>query len=348
MSAAMKIAVLHGKVPPDAGKDELDVLVQVEAVSGALADLGYEPVVVPFSTDLKAVIEALAAIRPAFAFNLVESVEGQGRLIHTAPALLDYLRLPYTGASTEAIFLTSNKILAKKLLKSAGIPTPPWLTPETLPEEGLALKVPYIIKSVWEHASIGLDEDSVVLPVRPSRLGQAMESQCDRLGGECFAEAYVEGREFNLSLLSSESGPEVLPPAEISFADFPAGKLRLVAYRAKWDAASFEYRHTLRSFAFGKEDASLLKRLEATARDCWRLFGLRGYARVDFRVDEQGNPWVLEINANPCLSPDAGFAATAERVGLGFDQVVARIVAEPAAASAALPGRRERRLGSKR
>jgi len=324
----MRVVVLHGKVAKDAGKDELDVLVQRDTVSKALVELGYDPVAVPFSLDMRGVAGELETLCPAFVFNLVESVEGRGRLIHLAPALLDHLEIPYTGSQTEAIFLTSNKLLAKTFLRGAGIPTPGWYTVKDFAREGVEVSGPHIVKSVWEHASIGLDEESVVQPTRPEELRRTMEKRRGILAGECFAEAYIDGREFNLSVLANRDGPEVLPPAEIRFEGYPGGTPRLVGYRAKWDETSFEYRHTQRSFDFPGEDRALLGRLARLAGECWRVFDLRGYARVDFRVDEEGRPWVLEVNANPCLSPDAGFSAAAERVGLTYSEVISRIIAD--------------------
>jgi len=297
-------------------------------VSTALADLGYEPAALPFSLDIESVVRELRALRPAFVFNLVESVEGRGRLIHLAPSLLDHLELPYTGSPTEAIFLTSNKLLGKGMLRAAGIPTPPWYTVHDFSEQPLAHGGPYIVKSIWEHASIGLDEESLVWATNPDELGRILGKRRDRLAGSCFAEAYIDGREFNLSLLADRKRPQVLPPAEIRFEGYPTGKPRLVSYRAKWDEDSFEYRHTQRSFAFSGEDRGLLENLARIALECWRAFELKGYARVDFRVDQDGRPWVLEVNANPCLSPDAGFAAAAERAGIAYSQVIARIVAD--------------------
>jgi D-alanine-D-alanine ligase len=324
----MRVVVLHGKVAGDAGKDELDVLVQRDAVSTALADLGYNPTALPFSLDLQGVARELQDLRPAFVFNLVESVEGRGRLIHLAPSLLDHLQLPYTGSRTEAIFLTSNKLLGKQLLRAASIPTPPWFTLQDSPRQPLTQGGPYIVKSVWEHASIGLDEESLVSTTNPEELRRVLGERQERLAGSCFAEAYIDGREFNLSLLADRDGPQLLPAAEIRFEGYPAGKPRLVSYRAKWDEDSVEYRHTQRSFEFSGEDRALLDNLARIALECWRAFGLKGYARVDFRVDQDGRPWVLEVNANPCLSPDAGFAAAAERAAIAYSRVIARIVAD--------------------
>jgi len=320
-----KVAILHGAVAPDAAPDEQDVLVEVETVAAALAGLGYRPVPLPLGLDLAAAGRRLARLKPEFVFNLVESLDGQGRLIHLAPSLLDSLGLAYTGSGAEAIYLTSNKPLAKRLLRDAGIATPDWAAPGEPP--GFA--GPYIVKSVWEHASIGLEDGSVTgdSDALPALLAQRRQ----RLGGEWFVEAYVEGREFNLSLLGGPQDMQLLPPAEMCFVDFPPGKPRIVNYAAKWDEHSFEFHATPRRFDFPPEDGELLQRLAATAKACWRLFDLRGYARVDCRVDARGAVQVLEVNINPCLSPDAGFAAAAAQAGLGLPDIVARILADRAA-----------------
>jgi len=328
----MKAIVLHGEVPREAGKDEQDVLAQVEVVSQALSELGYDHVIVPLSMNLTEIIVRLQAIRPALVFNLVESITGQGRLIYIAPAIMDFLKIPYTGSRTEAMFLTSNKLLAKKILQTTGIATPPWLSlDETCLDKGETgtgslSPGPYIIKSVWENASVGLDEDSVILARNRDHLRHEMVSRLGNLGGDCFAEVFIEGREFNISLLAGDNGPEVLPPAEIRFDEYPPDKNRVVGYRAKWDEDSFEYHHTPRRFDFPKKDEPLLRHLVELAMRCWDLFGLRGYARVDFRVNRAGIPWVLEINANPCLSPDSGFVAAAAQSGLGFNRIIERII----------------------
>lgn len=325
----MKVAILHDRVPEQgASPDQIDCLVQVAAVCKALLELGHDPFPLAATLDLGLLRERLGEINPHLVFNLVESLEGHGRLIHLAPSLMDSLGILYTGASTEAIFLTTGKLLTKRLLRDAGIPTPSSYSPAELPLAGGWEPGSYIIKSVWEHASAGLDENSVVRVSRPEELLKEMLRREADLGGECFAEAYIEGREFNLSVLAGEAGTQVLPAAEIRFVDFPEGKHRIVGYRAKWHETSFEYLHTVRSFEFSPEDGLLLSRLADTAMECWNLFRLQGYARVDFRVDRDLRPWVLEINVNPCLAPDAGFAAAAARAGLTFSQVVERILGD--------------------
>jgi D-alanine-D-alanine ligase len=185
----------------------------------------------------------------------------------------------------------------------------------------------HIVKSVWEHASIGLDDDSVLEASSEAELDAALRRRAPRTGGRAFAEAFVEGREFNVGLLADADGaPHVLPIAEILFEGFPDDKPRIVGYASKWMESSFEYQHTPRRLAFGPEDASLLARLGALSREAWSLFGLAGYARCDFRVDATGEPWLLEVNANPCLAPDAGFAVMVEAAGGRYADAIDRIV----------------------
>ncbi len=334
----MRISVVYNAVADEGPADEQDVLVQVDAVRKALRALGHETYTLSAGLELGQLRDRLEAQRPDLAFNLVESLAGHGRLIHLVPSLLDAMGLRYTGAPAEAIWLTSHKVMAKERMVAAGLPTPPWAgpCPQNLPsppalrhaDPQASCGQRWIIKSLWEHASVGLEADNIVEGNTAQSLEQAMEARASYLGGVCFAEVFVEGREFNLSVLAGPQGPQVLPPAEISFEGFGADQPRIVGYRAKWDINSDEYRHTPRSFDFGPADSPLLAELKALALRCWQAFGLRGYARVDLRVDAHGRPWILEINANPCLSPDAGFAAALARAGIDFSLAVKWIVAD--------------------
>ena len=345
----MRLVILHPTIPDGATLEDQDSLVQVEAISQALRSLGHEPAAMGCGLDLEAVRRDLIEAQPDVVFNLVESLLGTDRLQYMAAGLLDALGWPYTGAPTEAIFQTTHKLLAKQLLHLAGLPTPSWLARCEAGDGAVAdsaaefawdgpplcPSMPCIIKAVWEHASRGLDDENVVAAADLDRLPDRLRQQVKRSGQPWFAEQFIEGREFNLSMLGGDSGPEVLPCAEIDFSAFPPEKPRIVGHRAKWQADSFEFHHTPRRFDFSQADENLLKQLQHLAKACWRLFGLRGYARVDFRVDQAGRPWILEINANPCLSPDAGFVAAAQQAGIPFEQVVRRILKQ------AIPHRRE-------
>jgi D-alanine-D-alanine ligase len=368
----VRVAVLHDEPCASPRPDQQDTLDQAVAVGRHLEAAGHRAWWLPFGLDLPAARRRLEALAPDLVFNLVESLGGSGRRLHLAPALLEALGLPFTGADAGAMLATGHKPLAKRVLTGAALPTPGWVEaggrrpglrsssvggtaaalagrraqwgaggqgPWRRARQTAARPGRWIVKPVWEDASIGLGDDAVLEVADPERLPELVEARAARLGGEAFAEEYVEGRELNLSLLAKGEDVEVLPPAEIVFEAFPPGKPRIVGYAAKWDPASFEYAHTPRRFEFPAEDRALLAELEELARRAWSLFGLSGYARVDFRVDEARRPWILELNANPCLSEDAGFAAAAARANLAPRAVVERIVAAALARHARASGR---------
>jgi D-alanine-D-alanine ligase len=320
------VAVLHDQVPAGAPPEAADNLVQAREAAAALAALGHAARPAAFGPDARAAAGRLAALAPEMVFNLVEAPLGRARLIHLAPMLLERLGLPFTGSGSAALLATSNKLLAKRALVRAGLPTPEWAAPP-LPPEGPGPGL-WLVKSVWEHGSAGIGEGSLARGDRPGAVAALLARRREELGGEWFAERYLEGREFNLSLLAGREGPAALPLAEIVFQGF-AGRPRLVGYRAKWEPGSFEYLHTPRRFDLPPADRPLAARLKRLGLAAWRLFGLGGWARVDFRVDHKGRPWILEVNANPCLAPEAGFMAAARRAGLDREAVVARVLAHP-------------------
>ncbi len=318
----MRVLVLHAAVPPDAPPDEQDVLAEVRTVVGALREVGHEARVAPLAGLGWALPGILAAEWPDVVFNLVESLDGDPRLEPVLPSLLAHLKVPFTGCPARATFVTSDKVLAKRLMNQAGVPTPDWWLPSEGGAPGFA--GPYILKPLWEDASVGIDDgslcaDEAALRARLATIPPARQR-------DWFVEAFLDGREFNVSVIERDGAPHVLPPAEILFNEFPPGKPRLVGYAAKWDESSFEYHNTIRSFAHPSEDAPLLARLEAACLRCWDLFGLRGYARVDFRVGEDGRPQVLEVNTNPCIADDAGFLAAAAEAGLDAATTIELIV----------------------
>ncbi len=322
----MNVAILHDALGEDSRPDEADVIQQAELISDALAALGHCSQTTAVTLDLQALSATLTRSAPDGVFNLVESLAGHGRLIHVVPALLEARGMPFTGSSSSACLITTCKTLAKTWLQQDGIPTPPWYCPGERATIGLTIPGQFIIKPDCEDASVGIADDAVMHIGSPGQLEEALAAARVRQGA-VFAEQFVDGREFNVSLLADGPTVAVLPVAEIEFADYPVGKPRIVGYEAKWNPASFEYEATPRRFDFPGADAALLDHLRDLARACWQRFGLRGYARVDFRVDPAGRPWVLEVNANPCLSPDAGFMAAARQCGMAADTVVGRIVA---------------------
>lgn len=311
----MAVLILHEAIAPDARADELDALVQVREVAGALQRLGIDTAVQPVGLDLDAGLEAVRRHQPDCVFNLVESLGGRGELIGLVPKLLRSAGIPYTGSDGDVLHLTSHKTAAKHRMAAHGLATPDWFTATERPGDG---RDRWIVKSLWEHASFGLDDASVVCGRAAAR--ELMGERARELGGQWFAERYIDGREFNVSILERGGRPEVLPIAEMTFVGHAPGRPRIVGYAAKWDESADEYRATQRVYP-GLAPA-LHDAIRRTALACWYLFSLRGYARVDLRLDGQDRPQVLEVNANPCLSIDAGFAAAAAEAGLPHERLV--------------------------
>ena len=334
----MHVVILYNRVSVHDSAGDLDVLKQVVAVEQSLARLGHSSARVSCHLRLDEVLSDLKTEQPDVVFNLVESLGGTDQLMPLATLLLESMRLPYTGASTLAMLKTTQKLEAKRHLLMFGLPTPAWMTDHNSGWHGLrspdAIPTTAIIKAVAEHSSLGINDDSVVRLADLRGDGESVQMRLMNLiarkaadhGTPHFAEVYIDGREFNLSVLATESGPSVLPSAEIEFMGFPDDKPKIVGHDAKWNEHTAEYINTPRRFTFSHGDQPLLDELQSLARRCWEVFDLQGYARVDFRVDEDGQPWILEINANPCLSPDAGFAAAVAKAGLTFDTVVERIL----------------------
>ena len=303
------VPVVHAAVAGRA--DEADTIEAAERVCDAVARAGFRSEVIALGLDLTCFTD-IAVASPHVVFNMVEAIDGSGKLLPLAPLVLEHLGIPFTGVGAEAAIVTGSKILTKQALRAHGIPTPDWW------ERGPAEADAVIVKSVWEHGSLGIDCGSVVAGANAAFEVASREA---RFGGRFFAEAYIEGREFNVALLDGE----VLPIPEMTFT-LPVGRPAIVDFEAKWMEESVAYRGANRRFGLERTDGRLASRLADTARACWAALGLSGYARVDFRVGDDGVPQVLEVNANPGLGRDAGFVAAAEAAGLSFDDLVIRIL----------------------
>ena len=315
-----KVLILINKITENPTADELDVLQQVKAVEEALTVLGHESMREFVDLNLSTTKNTILSWNPDVVFNLVEGIDGKGQLIFIAPALLESMNMPFTGSGLNSMFITSDKTLTKEKLRVHGLPTPEW----SINNENLKLSLDkfYIVKPCWEDGSVGIDDHSIFKGNDPGLADYLKEHAAQKV----FIEEFIKGREFNISILGGPDGPEVLPPAEIKFINFPEGKPQIVGYRSKWDEESFEYHNTPRTFEFPVEDQPLIAKMKEICYKCWQVFNLKGYVRVDFRVDESNNPQVLEINANPCISPDAGFNAACSQAGYTFPEVIERII----------------------
>lgn len=317
-----KVVVLHNKISDNPTTDELDVLDQVKDVNEALIQLGYETSIVPFSFDLNQATTTLKAENPKFVFNLVEGIDNDGQLITIAPAILDYLKIPYTGCTKESMFITSNKVLTKKFMKSNGIPTAEWVTTDNAKDNVFIEGERYIVKATWEDASIGLDEDAVVSPASKEDLINLIKAKNEKYKIEFFAERYIHGRDFTISMIAGRQ----MPVCEVTFFGYyDDDKVRVFDYNAKWVKDTPEYDNTDIEFEFEGVE-SVIEQMQKIADDCWNIFNLNGYARIDFRVDEEGRPFVLEINPNPCISRGIMFDKTLQEGKIDYVDGIKAII----------------------
>jgi D-alanine-D-alanine ligase len=315
----IKVVILHNQIENNT-IDELDVLAQQDLVMNACINLGYETTTMTIGDDLKNDLIRVKSSAPDIVFNLTEATWGYGELIYMAPAVLNAFKIPYTGVPLDALFITTNKVLAKELMLREGLPTAPFFK---IKETSLLdpLKK-YIVKPIWEEASVGILEDLIFTPSETEKM-MKIQSLSD---SHFFIEEFIDGREINISMLAGPDGPEILPPAEIIFSDYFKDKPKIVGYKAKWDEDSEEYKQTNREFGTLEDNPTIKASLHEICMNCWKVFNLHGYIRIDVRLDNGGDPYILEINGNPCISPDSGFMAAADRACYSRETVVERIL----------------------
>ena len=324
----MQAAIVYN-VAKTARPEDIDTELQVELVSSCLNELEIETKLIPFGDSLGEIETELRALKPDFVFNLVETAQGTDRLLFSAAALFEFLKIPYSGCTASTLASLASKMRQKTMMNRVGIPTPFFFDGTDIKHlkasKALESNSKFISKSDNEHGSYHLWANNIFDSLQTALDHVRMKRGNDK--ETWFAEEYIVGREFNVSLLQSQfSGVDILPIAEMLFEGYDEHTPKIVDYAAKWEEESDNFRSTVRSFEFKENDAPLLEGLNSIAKQCWEVFELSGAARVDVRVDCKGHPWVLEVNANPCLSRGAGFLAAAEKAKLLPKDVIARLI----------------------
>lgn len=301
------------------------VLNEVNAVAAALDRLGWSYRRIGISS-LQALAAALSAGGFSHVFNLVESLPDRTFDACEAPTVYCALGLPFTGNNTACQILALDKWTSKCTLQAAGVPVPAgWVVPvggDPLPPGSRTGRG--IVKPLRADASEGIDAASVVCLDDRDRLTHAVRRIHESFKQPALVEAFIDGREINVSLFQNGNDLHVLPPAEIIFAAYPETTPRIVDYRAKWVAGSFEFEHTPRKIP-ADLSPPLLEAIQRCAREAWHALGCRHYARVDMRVDRD-QPYVIEVNPNPDISPLSGFQAALTAAHVPFDRFVSALI----------------------
>lgn len=325
----MNVAVCFNLVPPSAPRGEaIDRIAEegaeqeAHAVAAALTELGHKPELVPLGEDITPFVAELRRLQPDLAFNLCEAFWGESRKEMHVAALFDLLGITYTGAPPLSLGLTQDKARTKDLLSKHQLPTPKYCLVK-LGAHYVRVKdmvYPLIVKPRWEDASQGISNESVV------ENEKALLARIDYVHRTyhqgALIEEFILGREINAAIIGNDPH-EVLPLSEITF--HPDLALPIVSYEGKWLEQSQQYKQTEPVCP-----ARLKNRAEILVRDvalrAYKLLECRDYARVDIRLRD-GVPYILEVNANPDISPDAGLARSARAAKLSYPQLIARILA---------------------
>lgn len=294
-----------------------------ETIQKCLTEEGFSCYTLNIMDDINILINDLKKNKPDVIFNFVELYKDNPKLEMNVVGLYELLGIAYTGSPPLALANCQNKMLAKKLLNSNGIKTPPAFLAEELPEKlKHDLKYPLIVKPAFEDASVGIENESIVN--NKSELLSRMEHVIQNFSQPVLIEEFVEGRELNVAVFQDE-GTRVLPISEIDFSEMPGHLHNIVSYQAKWDPMHESYHKTI-PICPAKLSPKIEAKVKQIAVKAFEVMGCRDYARVDVRLSVQEEVFVLEVNPNPDLTAGAGFMRSAEASGLSYSQVLKMLV----------------------
>jgi D-alanine-D-alanine ligase len=318
----MNVVLLHTKDAVDGEEDP--VLGQIEA---ALRASGHEPRRVMVDNEVEPLVTTLTKDRPDLVINLAESFAGKSALESNIAALLNLLDLRYTGSSPAGLLVAGDKTLSKKVLRFHGIKTPEFATVyRGMVDWAGDVQFPLIVKPPQEDASLGITQKSIVHDVR-ELLEKIAEIQGE-YQSPALAEQFVDGREYYVGVLGNQNA-KALPVIELDFSKFPTDRPRIASWEAKWgdegDARGAEYEGTESVFPEDLPD-ELRDRMQKVAVESFHALRLRDYARIDMRVTDAGEIYIIEVNPNCYLEAKSEFARSAERDGIEYNALIGQIV----------------------
>jgi D-alanine-D-alanine ligase len=274
--------------------------------------------------DLGDIRRAATDWKPHIAFNLLEGFDDISIFDQNVVSHLELLKLSYTGCNPRGLLLSRDKALSKKLLAYHRIPVPefevcrigrPIRRPKRLP-------FPLIVKSLTQESSIGISQASVV--DSDEKLRERVAFIHDSIGTAAIIERYVEGREIYVGILGNQQ-LQALPVWELFFTNMPPDAKRIATDRVKW-SVKYQKKYGIESGMARELSEVVTSRIQHLCRRAYRALELSGYARIDLRLDETGNVWILEANPNPQIARGEDFAASAEKGGLAYEAVLQRII----------------------
>lgn len=326
MSTGARIAIVFNAYEPrPAGSGERlseeSVADMAREAQGAIQGLGYDVTVIPLQRSLLNFLGRVREVNPDALVNLCEGFYGRPQWEANVAGIFELLGLTFTGNASKTLAFCQNKHKAKAVLRSCDLPTAPARLVFAA-DEPVDLKFPVIVKPNAEDASLGITPESVVRDEQGYR--RQVQRVLENYRQPALVEPYIDGREFNVSVME-DGKATALPVSEIDFSAMPAGEPRICSYEAKWFEDHPLYQKTP-PLCPAPIDDDLRQKLQGLAADAFRAMECRDYARVDFRMDSRGRIFILEVNPNPDISLNAGFARALGAAEVPYASFWARMI----------------------
>jgi D-alanine-D-alanine ligase len=299
-------------------KTEFDVVSTLRTAGHDVRPLGVQE-------EIKPVRDAIEDFKPHVVYTLLEEFHYTSGYDQHIASFLELMKVPYTGCNPRGLILARGKDLSKTLAHHRRIAVPAFAVfpMRRKVKRPPRLALPLIVKSLSEDGSYGISQASIV--DTEEELAERVAFVHDRLGTAAIAEQYIEGRELYVGVLGNNR-LRVLPVWELKFGNLGGqGARQIATEKAKHDPAYQE--------RVGVEDGpardlppEVLARIQRTAKRIYRTLGLDGYARIDFRLAADGTPYFIEANPNPEIAKSQEFATAARHVGLGYPELLHRIL----------------------
>jgi D-alanine-D-alanine ligase len=323
------LALVHRHlIPPDAVPEGVDLVsapwrTEYDVVS-TLRAAGHEVQVLGVHDDLGEIRRLATEWRPHISFNLLEAFDDVTIFDQNVVSHLELLKLSYTGCNPRGLLLARDKALSKKLLAYHRIPVPDFEVfrigrPIRRPKR---LAFPLMVKSLTQEASVGISQASVV--DSDEKLRERVTFIHESIRTAAIVERYVEGRELYVGIIGNQV-LQALPVWELFFTSMPEGARRIATGRVKW-SVKYQKKYGIDSGAARDLPDPVVERIHHVCKRAYRALELSGYARIDLRMDNAGNVWVIEANPNPQIARGEDFSASAASAGLGYEAVLQRIL----------------------
>ncbi len=330
MSVKLRVlALVHRHlIPPEKVEDGTDITsapwrTEYDVIS-TLTAMGHEVTTLGVHDDLGEIRRLVTEWKPQIAFNLLEGFDDITIFDQNVVSHLELLKLSYTGCNPRGLLLARDKSLSKKLLAYHRIPVPEF---EVFRigrpiRRAKRLTFPLIVKSLTQEASIGISQASVV--DSDEKLKERVNFIHESIGTAAIVEQYIEGRELYVGILGNQV-LQAMPVWELFFTNMPEGAKRIATDRVKW-SVKYQKKYGIDSGPARDLPDAQANEIQHLCKRAYRALELSGYARIDLRVEENGNVWVLEANPNPQIAKGEDFAASAEKLGLSYEALMQRII----------------------